>query len=64
MLSILLEKECKLLVISPDGTRFREILNTENGLHEPHAIAYDMCRNKLILVKDKTGLAELYDIIY
>lgn len=61
---VVLEKECKLLVISPDGKKFREILNAENGLQEPHAIAYDMCRNKLILVKDKTGLAELYDIIY
>lgn len=61
---VVLEKECKLLLISPDGSCFREILNAENGLKEPHAINYDKKRDKLLLVKDKTGLAELYDVLY
>lgn len=61
---VVLENEQKLLVISPNGSTFREILNAENGLKEPHAINYDMVRNKLLLVKDKTGIAELYDVLY
>lgn len=61
---VVLENERKLLVISPDGTNYRELLNEENGLQEPHAIVYDMNRNKLLLVKDKTGVTELYDVLY
>ncbi|XP_052092353.1 uncharacterized protein LOC127728770 [Mytilus californianus] len=63
-LFVVLENERKLLVVSPDGTHHRELLNEENGLHEPHAINYDMKRNKLLLVKDKTRMAEIYDVLY
>ncbi|CAG2210488.1 unnamed protein product [Mytilus edulis] len=61
---VVLENERKLLVISPDGKKHRELLNEENGLKEPHALVYDMNRNKLLLMKDKTGLTELYDVSY
>ncbi|VDI06237.1 Hypothetical predicted protein [Mytilus galloprovincialis] len=54
---------CNVLVISPDGKRYKEILNKDNGLIKPIAISIYNLRNHL-LVTNENNDAHLYKISY
>ncbi|VDI82729.1 Hypothetical predicted protein [Mytilus galloprovincialis] len=45
----------KVLVISDDGKRFRELLNELAGLKDPRAIFYDEIENRLLVCNGKNG---------
>lgn len=50
-----------LVVISPDGQRFRQLLSSEFGLKYPTAVHYDKSKDKL-LVASMQGKACLFDV--
>ncbi|VDI39821.1 Hypothetical predicted protein [Mytilus galloprovincialis] len=56
-------KSCNVLIISPDGKQYKQILNKENGLNDPHAIFFDKLRNQLLVANGSTD-AFLYNIRY
>ncbi|CAC5399692.1 unnamed protein product [Mytilus coruscus] len=57
------ESSCNVLVISPDGKQYKEILNDKNGLSNPFAVFFDKTRKQL-LVLNKPSVAHLYKISY
>ncbi|CAC5390316.1 unnamed protein product [Mytilus coruscus] len=50
-----------VVVISPDGQRYRQLLSRENGLIGPKALHYDTSTNEL-LVANESDEAFLYDV--
>ncbi|VDI66654.1 Hypothetical predicted protein [Mytilus galloprovincialis] len=56
-------ESCNVLIISPDGKQYKQILNEENGLNNPHAIFFDKLRNQLLVANSSTE-AFLYNIRY
>lgn len=51
-----------VVVISPDGQRYRQLLSKKDGLEIPTAVEYDRSNNKL-LVTDMKGNASVYDVV-
>ncbi|CAG2204145.1 unnamed protein product [Mytilus edulis] len=56
-------ESCNVLIISPDGKQYKQILNKESGLYDPYAIFFDKLRNQLI-VANNSSVAFLYNISY
>ncbi|CAC5415307.1 unnamed protein product [Mytilus coruscus] len=54
---------CNVLVISPDGKQYTQILNKEDCILEPFSIFCDNCRKQLLLT-NQSLVAHLYDITY
>ncbi|XP_063400141.1 uncharacterized protein LOC134684765 [Mytilus trossulus] len=52
---------CNVVVISPDGQRYRQLLSTRDGLKEPSVLHYDLISNKL-LVANVIEKAFLFDV--
>lgn len=57
------QRSCNVLVISPDGKEYKEILNDKDGLSDPFALFFDKTRKQL-LVLNKPFVAHLYKISY
>ncbi|CAC5425055.1 unnamed protein product [Mytilus coruscus] len=51
-----------VIVISPDGKRYKELLSSRDGLRNPIALYFDRRTNKL-LVSNRSGDAVIYDIV-
>ncbi|CAG2205880.1 unnamed protein product [Mytilus edulis] len=56
-------ESCNVLILSPDGKQYKQILNKENDLNNPYAIFFDKLRNQL-LVANNSSVAFLYKILY
>ncbi|XP_071136137.1 putative autophagy-related protein 11 [Mytilus edulis] len=54
-------KTNNMVVISPDGKHFRQLLSREDGLNGPKVLHYDTSTNKL-LVANYNNTAFLYDV--
>lgn len=54
---------CNVLVISPDGKQYKQILNRKNGILGPFSIFCDNFRKQL-LVTNQSPAAHLYEITY
>ncbi|XP_071121919.1 uncharacterized protein [Mytilus edulis] len=54
---------CNVLIISPDGKQYKQILNKENGLNDPHAIFFDKLRNQLLVTNNSLD-AFFYNISF
>ncbi|XP_052089867.1 uncharacterized protein LOC127726529 [Mytilus californianus] len=50
-----------VVVISPDGQRYRQLLSSEDGLHLPQVLHYDRSANKL-LVANRDHTTFLYEV--
>ncbi|XP_052084450.1 uncharacterized protein LOC127721688 [Mytilus californianus] len=50
-----------LVVISPDGQRYRQILSREDGLRFPQVLQYDKSTNTLLVANENNG-AWLYEV--
>ena len=51
----------KVVVISPDGQRHRQLLSFKNGLRNPRVIDYDRSTNRLLVVNQSSS-AFLFDV--
>ncbi|XP_052065267.1 uncharacterized protein LOC127705047 isoform X1 [Mytilus californianus] len=57
------DNTCNVVVISPDGKQFKQILTKEDGLNRPTTLFFDEV-GKQLLVANGTYFANVYDISY
>ena len=50
-----------VVVISPDGQRYRQLLSSKDGLSYPHVLDYDKSTNRLVVVNNSSS-AFLFDV--
>ena len=50
-----------IVVISPDGQRYRQILSYKDGLRNPGVLDHDISTNRLLVVNE-SGTAFLFDV--
>jgi DNA-binding beta-propeller fold protein YncE len=54
-------KSNNVVVISPDGQRYRQLLSSKDGLNDPRVLDYDKSTNRLLVV-NKSSTAFLFDV--
>lgn len=51
------------IVISADGSRYRELLSSKDGLYYPTAVVYHRSNNKILVANNNDGNAFVYDVV-
>ncbi|XP_063399493.1 uncharacterized protein LOC134684140 [Mytilus trossulus] len=58
---VVCRESCNVLILSPDGKQYKQILNKDNGLNAPSTVFFHKIRKQL-LVTNSSKIAHLYDI--
>lgn len=60
---VVLKTSKKVIAINSNGNITRDLISYSE-YDSPFAVDYDLERDKLLVVKDTTGLLEIYDVLY